>query len=84
PASKALEETIRLARVRAYPEVIVCDNPFEHAFREYSADADCIFMGFELPEEDDEKKWHGLYQHLLYKMPTTILVNSQIREIIDA
>ena len=83
PATEALAETIDLSRVKAFPHVIVCDNPFENAFREHSADADCIFLGFEIPEEDDEKKWHGFYQKLLYKMPTTILINSQVPEIIE-
>ncbi|MBU0480549.1 MAG: amino acid permease [Proteobacteria bacterium] len=83
PASEALAEIINLSRVKAYPQVIVCDNPFEIPFREYSADADCIFLGFELPEEEDEKKWHGFYQKLLHKMPTTILVNSQLHEIAE-
>ncbi len=84
PATEALAETIDLSRVNAFPHIIVGDEPFEDAFREHSTDADCIFLGFEIPAEDDEKKWHGFYQKLLYKMPTTIMVNSQILEIVES
>ncbi|MBU0676439.1 MAG: amino acid permease [Proteobacteria bacterium] len=84
PASDALAEIIKLSRVKAYPQVIVSQDLFETIFREYSGEADCIFLGYELPESEDEKKWHGFYQKLLYKMPTTILVNSKISELIEA
>ncbi|MBU0730621.1 MAG: amino acid permease [Proteobacteria bacterium] len=84
PASEDLVGIISLARVKAFPQVIVSRDPFENIFREYSASADCIFLGYELPEEEDERSWHGFYQKVLHDMPATILVNSQIREIIEA
>jgi amino acid transporter len=82
PASKALEETLALARVKATPKVIVSQDPFEKVFQEHSSTADCIFLGFELPEEGDERRWHGFYQKLLHDMPTAVLVNSQTSELL--
>ena len=38
-------------------------------------------LQYSLPEEGEERSWHGFYQKLLRKMPTTILVNSQENEI---
>ncbi len=84
PAADALEKIITLSRVKAFQQVIVSDAPFESVFREYSADADCIFLGYEFPEDGDERRWHGFYQKLIYKMPTIILVNSQIPQIIES
>ena len=83
PASKALAEMLTLARVKADPKVIVSQEPFENIFKEYSETADCIFLGFELPEEGDERSWHGFYQKLLHDMPTTVLVNSQTSELLE-
>lgn len=84
PAGKALKEMLSLARVKATPHVIVSQDPFEKIFQEYSSTADCIFLGFELPEEGDERSWYGFYQKLLHDMPTTVLVNSQTSELLEA
>jgi hypothetical protein len=37
-----------------------------------------------IAEEGKEQTWHGFYQKLLYKMPTTIMVNLNVRETIEA
>lgn len=84
PALHALETLISKARVEASAHVIVSDDRFENIFPEYSRDAECIVLGFELPAEGDERSWHGFYQKLLYKMPTTILVNSCESALLEA
>jgi amino acid transporter len=83
PAQKALDEMLEMARVEATSEVIVSSEQFENIFKHHSSTADCILLGFELPEAGDERKWHGFYQKLLNDMPTTILVNSQSSELLE-
>ncbi len=82
PAKAALTDLTRLARITATVEVVVSDRPFDVIFRENSSDADCVVLGFELPEPDGERTWHGFYQKLLFKMPPTILVKSQGDELL--
>ena len=83
PALKDLEGILERARVKASAQVIISKDPFARIFKAYSSTVDCIFLGFESPEEGDERSWHGFYQKLLHKMPTTVLVNSQEDEILE-
>ncbi|NIA15588.1 MAG: amino acid permease [Nitrospiraceae bacterium] len=69
-----LEELLRASRVDATAHVIISDDPFETVFREESAGADCVFLGFEIPKEEDAAAWYQRYECCLEGMPTTILV----------
>jgi hypothetical protein len=80
PNLEALTQLTREARVRATPEVIVSDRPFLEVLHERSADADCIFLGFEIPTDDELTQWHAYYERFLANMPTTLLVNSREAE----
>ena len=83
PARADLQILIGRARINALAEIIVSDEMFEDIFFENSKNADCVILGFELPEEGHERTWHGFYQKLLQKMPTTILVNSQESDLLE-
>ncbi len=75
-SQKALEELIEFARVDAEPEVVVCGGNFGDTLHRNSADADCVFIGFELPEAGQEENWFASYDRMLSGMPTTLLVHS--------
>jgi len=70
-------EQLRIeARLEASVTVIVSDRPFPEIFRSHSHDADCIFMGFEVPPLGREASWYQQYQNMILEKPATILVSS--------
>jgi len=73
---KALEELIEFARVDAEAEVVVCSGNFADTLHKNSGDADCVFIGFELPEAGDEENWFANYEKMLNGLPTTLMVHS--------
>ncbi|PKL45208.1 MAG: amino acid permease [Candidatus Riflebacteria bacterium HGW-Riflebacteria-1] len=75
-SKKALEELIDFARVDAEPEVVVCGGNFADTLHKSSGDADCVFIGFELPESGREEDWFDNYEKLLQGLPTALLVHS--------
>ncbi|MFC1735995.1 amino acid permease [Candidatus Hydrogenedentota bacterium] len=76
PAEQALRSLIEEARLKADVEAIVSDRPFVDILHEYSSDAACLFLGFEIPKEGKELEWQKLYDGFLRDMPTTIMVSS--------
>jgi amino acid transporter len=76
PAENALQKLMELARVEGEVEVVVSSESFSRILHEHSADATCVILGFELPEEAHEAEWHANYRSFVDGMPTTILVNS--------
>ncbi|EKD81100.1 MAG: hypothetical protein ACD_39C01979G0001 [uncultured bacterium] len=75
-SKQALKELIEFARVDAEPEVVVCTGNFADTLHRSSSDADCVFMGFELPDPEREEEWFDNYEKLLQGLPTTLLVHS--------
>jgi len=75
-AEHALRSLIEASRVEADAEVVVGEGNFLELMHQHSADADCVFLGFELPESGAEENWFQTYQLLLKGLPTTILVHS--------
>lgn len=75
-ALRALRELIQNSRVEAEAEVIVAAGPFAEVLCGNSADADCVFLGFELPEKGCEQRWCENFQQMLGPMPTTVLIHS--------
>jgi amino acid transporter len=71
-----LEHLVRESRIEAEAEVVVSNTPFSEVLRQHSCDADCIFLGFEVPEPGDEAAWHKRYSPLLCDGPVTVLVCS--------
>lgn len=80
PSEGALLDLIDAARVDAMPEVIVDERPFVKVFHENSADATCVLVGFELPDEDKEQEWFAYQEEIIKNMGTVIFVNSSGRE----
>jgi hypothetical protein len=79
-----LEQLIRNARIEAVARVIVDDRPFADVLLDHSRDADCLFLGFDVPEEGEEIEWFHRHEDMLKEMPTTILVWSAGEEDILA
>ncbi|MDD3146675.1 MAG: amino acid permease [Candidatus Riflebacteria bacterium] len=75
-ALKELMTLISSSRVDAKAEVVVAEGSFVAALQKSSFDADCIFLGFELPDPGHEAQWQAGYDMMLQKMPTTLLVHS--------
>ncbi len=69
-----LEALLSTARVQAEPQVIVAQRPFVDILREQSGEADCVFLGFALPEEGAEEEWGERSQALVEVGCTTVLV----------
>ena len=75
-SKKAVEELIEFARVDAEAEVVVCSGNFADTLHKSSADADCVFIGFEPPESGNEESWFQNYEVLLKGLPTTLMLHS--------
>lgn len=76
PSQRALQTLIDKSRIEADPWVIVSTGTFEETLIDYSSTADCVLLGFELPEPGNEHTWYGFYQRLIHRLPTVILVNA--------
>jgi len=79
-ALSSLEEIIEQSRVLADVEVIVTSSPYPQILKEYSKDADCIFMGFEVPDENDIANWYEAYMNMLAEMPIALLICSSVTD----
>ncbi|MBX2860556.1 MAG: amino acid permease [Vampirovibrio sp.] len=80
PARESLQALIDDSRIDAQARVVVSDKPFQETLKQYSWRADCVFLGFGIPEEADGMTWYQGVQDLLEEMPSMILVNSAIEE----
>ncbi len=76
PALDALEKLIFDSRVEAEAEVVISNTPFDETLHQHSKDADCVFLGFELPEEEYAEAWFKAYNRMLKDMPPTMLIHS--------
>lgn len=77
-AENELRQLIDEARMEAEIQIIASTLPFAEILHQNSSDACCVFLGFELPSDEDCVKWHNLYVKMLDKMPATILVHSVV------
>ena len=77
-AENELKQLIDEARMDAEIEVVVSEKSFAETLHESSSDACCVFLGFELPNDEDSGKWHETYKTMLKDMPTSILVHSVV------
>lgn len=76
PAGEDLSGLLQKARVEAGVKIIVSDEAFIEVFGRESADATCVFIGFDLPAAGQETTWHAEYKRLLAVTGTVIMVNS--------
>lgn len=75
PTMVSLQGLLDDARVNGVAKVVVSDRPVLQLITESSADADLVFLGFDIPAIGDEEKWFKPYEALLAGLPTTILVS---------
>ncbi len=80
PARAALQNLINFARIDATAEILVSNEPFQNIIPDHSEDALCTFIGFEVPDREDERAWYNNYSKIISEMPSVILVNSQEKE----
>lgn len=81
PAEEALQELINAARVDAVAKAVLSsDEGLAAVIRSHSSDADCVLLGFELPEPGAEEGFHAAFARLTADLPTTLLVRSSGRE----
>lgn len=76
PATKALKQLIDAARVDARTEVVVSQAPFHEVLKLYSKDASVVFLGFNVPEESEARKFQQHYEEIIFDLPTTLMVCS--------
>ncbi len=76
PAMAALQELVDSARVEATVRTIVSSEPFNDILRQYSSDAVCVMLGFEIPTPDQQIYWYSTYNEYINEMPTIVMVNS--------
>lgn len=81
PAEEALQELIHAARVDAVAKAVLSsEEGLAAVIRSHSSDADCVILGFELPEPGGEVGFHAAFARLTADLPTTLLVRSSGRE----
>ncbi len=73
---QAIRKLVEAARIRAVTRLIVSTEPFSDVFRNHSAKADVIFLGFQPSKEESAGNLYSRLSDLLSDMPTTILVHS--------
>lgn len=84
-ATAEIHELVDRARVKANAEAVSSrGQAFADILYAKSRDADCVFLGFETPSENDARGWHEGYERLLKGLPTTILVCSAGKEDVFA
>ena len=69
-----LARLVHDARVEATVNVVVSRASFAEALVSESSGADCVFLGFEPPEEGRELEWYERYREMVCEAPTTVLV----------
>jgi len=76
-AQAALQKLIDEARVDARAFTFVSEGrAFREILFEKSNLAQCVFLGFEIPAENQEASWYENYNDILKGMPPTVLVSS--------
>jgi len=76
PAGHALRELIQAARVQARVDVLVSEAPFKEVLHRHSRDASVVLLGFNVPEENEARKFQQYFEELIAELPTTLLVCS--------
>jgi amino acid transporter len=76
PALANMRALVDAARLEAEVEPLVSDRPFTEVFREQSASAALVFLGFHPVEDEAAEAFHTHHNRLLEGMPATILASS--------
>jgi hypothetical protein len=76
PTHRELSTLIEAARMKITVKVIISREPFPSILHTHSRDATAIFMGFNLPTQENALTFHHSFSELLEGLPTTLLVHS--------
>jgi amino acid transporter len=76
PSTKALQDLLTQARVKAEAQVLVSDAPFPEILHRHSSDASVVLLGFNVPEEDSAIAFQSYFENMLSELPTTLMVAS--------
>ena len=64
PARDAMERLLQKARVKAETRVIVSPEPFEKVLESMSADSSVVFIGFNVPEQDQAETFQCIIRRI--------------------
>jgi len=85
PSTDSLQALIDEARVDARAVTFVSKGrSFHKVLFETSSFSHCVFLGFELPDDEHQSAWHSNFESMLNNMPPAILVCSIEKEDILA
>jgi hypothetical protein len=76
PSTTSLANLIEAARIKAEPIVLVSQDDFANILQRHSSNADVIFMGFDIPAQENANEVYAYFEKMLAPMPTTLLVYS--------
>lgn len=76
-ALAGLADLLVAARVAAEPVVVASEKPFGEILRDLSGDADCVFLGLNLPNPGAETDWYRACSSLFPADPTIVLALSK-------
>ncbi|MFC1783235.1 amino acid permease [Planctomycetota bacterium] len=76
PATQALDEMVKAARVDAEVQIIVSEDTFREVVHRHSGNASTVMLGFNAPEEKEVQTFQDNFEAILSELPTTLLVCS--------
>jgi hypothetical protein len=76
PATRALQDLLTQARVKAEAQVLVSGASFPEVLHRHSSDASVVFLGFNVPEEESALAFQSYFENMLSNLPTTLMVAS--------
>ncbi|MFH1136559.1 MAG: amino acid permease [Pseudomonadota bacterium] len=77
PATLALKDLLKTARLKAEALVLLCDQPFHELIRSSSHDASVVLIGFNVPGEAEANDFQQKFERYMTGLPTTLLVSAQ-------
>ncbi len=76
PSTRALQDLLIQARLKAEVQVVVSSAPFSEVLRRHSADASVVVLGFNIPDEALSREFFTYFEKMTTALPTTLLVSS--------
>ncbi|MGD8513079.1 MAG: amino acid permease [Deltaproteobacteria bacterium] len=76
PSAKALRQLVDDARLNAQVSVLVSKAPFIEVIQRHSGDATVVFLGFNVPEEQEGRQFQHRFEEMMSGLPTTLLICS--------
>jgi len=76
PTRKHLQDLSEFSRISVGVKVVVSSLPWTQIIPMESKGADVVFLGLSIPEEGGEQAFVDLYDPLMDRLRTTVLVHS--------